>query len=298
MSSLKIIPAIITKEWNENPLRLIILLAILSRIVAVIFSKGFGWFDDHFLIIESSQSWVDGFDYNKWLPSSGNEIPTGHNLFYAGIHYVIFKGFAYLGFNDPQAKMYIIRLLHAALSIVTVVLGYRIAFKQGGLKAARLAGLLLAVLWLFPFLSVRNLIEFTCVPFLVWGSWILMNNDKYRYSTINGLIAGLVLGLAFCMRFQSLIYIGGIGLALLLLGRWKAAFMTGIGILITAFVCLGSIDIYLWGYPFAELIEYVRYNIYHSGEYIIGPWYQYLLVIFGITYVRLLDGLYKIGKKI
>ncbi len=270
----------INREWKANPLRIIIVLAIITRLIAVIFSKGFGWFDDHFLIIEASQSWVDGFDYNKWLPGSeGNTGPTGHNLFYTGIHYVLFKLFAFLGFDHPQGKMYIIRLLHAALSMIVVILGYRLTLKIGGQKAAGVSGLLLAVLWLFPFISVRNLVEFTCVPFLLYGTWILMNNETKRNHFLQGLFAGLILGIAFCMRFQSMIYIGGIGLGLLILGRWKEAVTAGIGVIITVFLLLATIDIYIWGYPFAELIEYINYNMHSYAEYTIGPWYQYILVL-------------------
>ena len=274
------IVAEINREWEENPLRVIILLAIVSRLVAVIFSRGFGWFDDHFLIIEASQSWVDGFDYNRWLPESeGNNGPTGHNLFYTGLHYVLFRFFSFLGFDDPQGKMYVIRFLHAALSMVVVILGYKITLKIGGKKAAGISGLLLAVLWMFPFISVRNLVEFTCVPFLFWGTWILINDEKKRNPFLKGLLAGLILGIAFCMRFQSMVYIGGIGLGLLILGRWKEAITTGIGVLITAFLLLATIDIYVWGYPFAELMEYIDYNMHSYAEYNIGPWYQYILVI-------------------
>ena len=161
----------IKREWEENPLRLIVIVAVIFRLIAVVFSKGFGWFDDHFLIIEASQSWVDGYDYNKWLPATeGNNGPTGHNLFYTGLHFLLFKLFRSMGFIDPQGKMYVIRLFHAALSMLVVILGFRMADHLGDKKAARLAGLLLAVLWIFPFISVRNLVEFTCVPFLLWGT--------------------------------------------------------------------------------------------------------------------------------
>ena len=270
-------------QWENHPLRLILLLAVLSRLFAVIFAKGFGWFDDHFLIIEASQSWVDGYDYNSWLPTTeGNAGPTGHNLFYTGLHYVFFKFCSWIGFDSPQGKMYIVRALHAALSLLIVTIGYKITFLSDRKETARLVGLLLAILWIFPFVSVRNLVEFTCVPFLLWGTWILIKNNEGKKHGIQGFLAGLVLGLAFSMRFQSLIYIGGIGLGLIILGRWKEAFSAALGIIIAAFLCLGTIDIFLWGYPFAELTEYIRYNMYNYGEYISGPWYQYLLVILGI----------------
>ncbi|RLD81886.1 MAG: hypothetical protein DRJ15_03125 [Bacteroidetes bacterium] len=274
----------ISHLFKQHPFRVILVLAVIIRLVAVIFSKGFGWFDDHFLIIEASQSWVDGYDYNRWLPGSeGNTGPGGHNFFYAGLHFIIFKFFSYIGFTDPQGKMYVVRLLHAALSLAVVVLGYRITLKLSGQKGANIAGLLLALLWLFPFISVRNLIEFTCVPFLLWGSWILMDKEKKRKLLLNGFLAGLVLGIAFCMRFQSMVYIGGIGLGLMLLGRWKEAFGTGFGVIVSAFLFMGSIDIFIWGYPFAELIEYINYNMYNYAEYTVGPWYQYILVLLLLT---------------
>ena len=273
----------IRQEWETHPLRLIVILAVFFRLLAVIFSKGFGWFDDHFLIIEASQSWVDGYDYNRWLPwTEGNNGPGGHNMFYTGLHFLFFKLCALIGFEDPQAKMFVVRLLHAALSMVVVVLGYRMTKKLAGLKAARLAGLLLAILWIFPFVSVRNLVEFTCVPFLIWGSWLFIKNEKPSNPLLHGFLAGIILGIAFSMRFQSMIYIGGIGLGLMILGRWKEMLATAAGVLVAAFLFVGSIDIFIWGYPFAEFLEYVNYNMHSYAEYPEGPWYQYILVIFSL----------------
>ena len=60
--------------------RTIVFFAILIRIVAAIFSPGYGMHDDHFLIVEASASWVDGFDYNHWLPWS-----PGSRVFQRGI---------------------------------------------------------------------------------------------------------------------------------------------------------------------------------------------------------------------
>ncbi|MCB0484019.1 MAG: hypothetical protein KDC37_05600, partial [Flavobacteriales bacterium] len=52
----------------KYPLPTVLLLALVPRLVAAIFSKGYGMHDDHFLVIEAAQSWLDGFDYNRWLP--------------------------------------------------------------------------------------------------------------------------------------------------------------------------------------------------------------------------------------
>ena len=77
--------------WERKPLSLILWLAVFLRLISVIFAKGWGMHDDHFLVIEASQSWVDGVDYNYWLPgNAANNPPQGHSWFYVGIHYFIF----------------------------------------------------------------------------------------------------------------------------------------------------------------------------------------------------------------
>ncbi|MCC7051238.1 MAG: hypothetical protein IT239_05605, partial [Bacteroidia bacterium] len=70
---------------NKRPLAFVLLVAFIPRFIAAIFSKGYGMHDDHFLVIEAAQSWVNGYDYNAWLPwTQGNQGPSGHSLFYVG----------------------------------------------------------------------------------------------------------------------------------------------------------------------------------------------------------------------
>lgn len=60
----------------------ILILAIIFRLITALLSQGFGWHDDHFLVIEASQYWVDGYDYNDWLPESRETPqPQGHSFF-------------------------------------------------------------------------------------------------------------------------------------------------------------------------------------------------------------------------
>ena len=56
------------KKINLENYKLILLAALIARLIAVLFSQGYGMHDDHFLIIESSNSWANGTDYNNWLP--------------------------------------------------------------------------------------------------------------------------------------------------------------------------------------------------------------------------------------
>ena len=272
----------IIEMWENQPLKLILLLAVLFRLIAAMFSKGYGMHDDHFLVIEPAQSWVDGYDYNRWLPgSTETPTPSGHSFLYVGIHYLIFLFMKFAGIFNPQTKMFIIRLLHAAFSLITISFGYKIASKLSDLKTARLTGLMLALLWFMPFLSVRNLVEIVCIPFLVFGSWLIIENwDKEnRMKYFFG--AGLIIGLGFSVRFQIITFAFGLGLAILLKFRWKEAILYGTGFFLSAISVQGGIDYFVWGKPFMELGEYIRYNAENATSYITNSWYNYILLILG-----------------
>ncbi|NVO18366.1 MAG: glycosyltransferase family 39 protein [Bacteroidetes bacterium] len=251
--------------------------------LAVIFSRGFGMHDDHFLVIEPAQAWADGINYQGWFPgSSPFTQPDGHSLLYSGFHYLLFCFFNSLGFRDPQAKMLIIRLLHAFFSLITIWMGFKITERIAGKKEAGLVGLLLSLLWFMPMMNVRNLVEFVCIPFMVTGIWLLLKDQGKYNKAWDYLLSGLVLGLGFSVRFQTAMFIGGAGLALLIKGQWKNAFIFSAGILLSILPVQGILDYKIWHQPFAEFMEYVRYNIEAANNYITGPWYNYILLLSGI----------------
>ena len=271
------------KLWNDKPLAVILFVAAFFRLIAVIFSKGYGMHDDHFLVIEAAQSWVDGADYNNWLPSETNKMvtPSGHSLLYPGLHYLLFKGLQFCGMYDAQLKMYVVRLLHAAWSMIIVYLGFKIAFKLEGIKAAKMAGGLLAILFFMPMMSVRNLVEFVCIPPLLYATWIVIKNESNtKYSAL--ILAGLMLSLAFNIRFQTILFIGGFGLALLVQMKWKETLWVVVGFLIGLAFVQATTDMIIWHQPFMELREYVRYNLENSDQYPNSKWFTYLLLIGGI----------------
>lgn len=264
-----------------TPLQQIIGLGILFRLIAVVFSKGFGWFDDHFLIIEAAQSWADGQDYNHWLPSidAPGRQAQGHPLFYAGIHFVLFKLFAFLGINDPQNKMTIIRLLHAFYSLTIISYGYKIAEYYSGKKTALYTAGFLSLFWFMPFLSVRNLAEFVCIPPLLMATWLLIKEKKIHHF----FFAGILLGIAFSIRFQSIIYSVGIAVALLnnkITLKYMMSCLAGFVLLVS--ITQGLTDYLLWHKAFAELTEYIHYNLSNAGSFGYNIWHMYFDVIVGI----------------
>ncbi len=267
--------------YAEYPLKTILLAGLFFRLLAVIFSKGYGWVDDQFLIIEIAQSWVDGVDYYGWLPDAqGLHQPSGFSFFYVGLHYLLFKFLEWIHITDPQSKMYIVRLLHALWSLLIISGGYKIAEHLDGKRSAILTGWILALLWLFPFLSVRNLVEYVSIPLLITGVLLIVNGKPKK--SWHWLWIGFLFGLAFNIRFQTLIFTGGVGLVMLYHRKWKETFIVAAGVLSAIIIFQGGIDYLVWHKPFVQLAGYINYNLHHAHDYLTGPWYFYFIVILGL----------------
>ena len=271
------------KGWmRDRPLAALTVIAVLPRLLAAIFSQGYFAHDDHFLIIEAAGSWVQAPEYSSWLPWNqvGVPHPSGHSMVYVGLHFLLFSVLDGIGITDPKSVMIVVRLFHAFFSLIVVRVGYRIALQLGGTAIAWRTGLFLALFYFMPFLAVRNLVEVVCIPFLMLGSWWLLKDEARSIRSI--LIAGIWIGLAINIRFQTIFFAAGPGLVLLLMRRWIPAVTYGLGVALPLVVLQGGIDLFLWGRPFAELAEYVLYNMANTTTYFDQPWYNYLLLLLGI----------------
>jgi hypothetical protein len=81
MSILKKINTFYRESLAQRPLTTILIIALIVRLVAAVYAKGYGMHDDHYLVIEASQSWVDGTDFDNWLPKSqADPKPEGHSI--------------------------------------------------------------------------------------------------------------------------------------------------------------------------------------------------------------------------
>lgn len=282
---LKLMDSISTlqKLYKENPLKIILFVAISIRLLAAFFSQGFGMHDDHFLVIEAAQAWVDGIIVpGQPIKVGAPVIADGHSLSYMGLHYLLFRILAFLNITDPQFKMLIVRLIHASVSVLSVWLAYKITEKLSNRKDASLVGILLALLWFLPMLSVRNLVEIFCIPFTLLSTWIIVRSTDFKNQFLWYLLAGFIAGLSISVRFQLIVFVGGMGLVLLLQRKWLHTLAFGIGTFLSIILLQGWVDYVLFGYPFAEFIEYVNYNIKAAYSYITGPWYNYILLLAGI----------------
>lgn len=261
--------------YNDKPLQVILVIAFAVRLIAVIFAKGYGMHDDHFGPIQ--QPYEIMRDYSIWTE---RENVHGHSIVYPTIHFYAFKMMESFSINDPQDKMLIVRFLHALYSLLIVFFGYKLIEKSFNPEIARLAGWLLALFWLFPFMSVRNLVEMVAVPPLIAGFYYAIRKEN-KWDVI---IAGALFGISFVFRYHVLLLAGGIGLVFLLNKEFLDTIKFGIALIFSAFIFQGTADWMAWGYPFAAFMEYFFYNSASSNytAYTLGPWYQYILLLIGI----------------
>lgn len=253
--------------------------AIAFRLIAVIFSQGYGMHDDHFLIIEASTSWVDGYDYNNWLPwTEGNKGPDGHSFSYVGLNYIYFLIMKFFGVADPKILMLFNRLIHAALSMIIVVYGIKITRKFSTEQNAVRVGWLLALAWAIPLLSVRNLVETAATPLLILGFWYLIREKGIK----DFLWAGLLIGFAVSFRYQIGVFAIGLAAYYFFQWKWKPFLLFCSGVLIVFLITQGVVDYMIWGYPFAEMLGYIMYNMKEGTAYMPNQnYFMYFMVLAG-----------------
>lgn len=287
-----------SSEWPT--FRIIILAALVVRLIAAFFSPGYGMFDDHFLVIEPAASWADGFDFDYWLPwtAENGGTPKGHSFSYIGLNFFYFSAMKAIGINDPKTLMLFNRIIHALFSMLVVIYGIKITRKLAGDQLAKTLGWFLAVLWIMPFVSVRNLVEFSAVPFLIMGVWYLIR-DRNKYDL---LVAGLLVGMSVSFRYQVGVFAVGIAAVYFFRFQWKPFLLYCLGVLITFTITQGLVDFLIWGYPFAEFLAYSIYNANQGTQYMPNQNYgMYFFVLMGSFLVPLgiamMAGFFKSWKK-
>ena len=277
-----------TLKIDFSSFKVILFAALIVRVIAAIFSQGYGMHDDHFLVVEASTSWVDGYDYNGWLPwSDGNRgKPEGHSFSYVGLNYIFFYIVKFFGFSDPKVLMILNRLFHGLLSLLVVYFGMKITEQLSNRKNAVTVGWLLALLSVMPFLAVRNLVELAALPYLIWGVWLLVKplNLKLNLNlNFNLLYAGLLIGLAVSFRYQIAVFAIAVGAYYFFKWQFKNFFLFTIGLMITFGITQGFVDYLIWGYPFAEFISYSTYNMEEGTQYLPNSnYFMYFWVLMGV----------------
>lgn len=195
------------KNWiKKYPLWTCLIVAFLLRLPAVVYSRGYMASDDHY---ETVQIAYDAVRYGllndsglmKWNAVASADIarsPLYVLFLYSSMYIQKIVGIINL---DPM--MYLIRFIHALLSLLTVWFGYRYVEKTTAKKGyAVLTALILGGHFLLPYLSVRNLIEQVSADILVPALFFAYMGTKEKSGRLL-LLSGILSGLAWMIRFNT-----------------------------------------------------------------------------------------------
>ncbi|MGH7701904.1 MAG: glycosyltransferase family 39 protein [Gemmatimonadales bacterium] len=177
----------------------LLLLGALLRLLSAGFSPGFLTVDDHHVLVEQASHLADGIS----LPPSYQR-----SFLYPWVVSLVMIAARAAGIASPTMEMLVIRLLQGAVSLLAIVLVFRILERRADRESAILGGLLVAALFVFPVTSVHQFEEVACqVPLLAGCWWLVRAENAEARAPALGLLAGLAIGTALILRFQLLSFV-------------------------------------------------------------------------------------------
>lgn len=205
----------------RHPLSLILLLAIVLKILAAIFTSG--WMtESNFNCYTIPNSWLE----NQWIVYISRLILGAFSLLIITIAYRITK---------------------------------IIADKTTALEIATFGALLWAVpfVTVHPFAAVVALPFMLYGTLLILKQQCLLDNHEIeKFHRTSFIIAGFCLGLGFAVYYGSLIYYIGILLTLFILKNWKGALMTLIGYVVAVGITQTIVDLVIYHKPFVAMTRF------------------------------------------
>lgn len=155
-----------------------------------------------------------------------------------------------LGIGDSQGMMLLSRSLYAIVSLFTVSMVYRICDLTSNKQNAWLLALIPAFSCIMPsFGIIENASAFLGLPLMLYGANVVLRQEVLRQNNLNEnvhrssfLIAGIMLGLGICVWYESAFIVLSILLILCIRRNFRGALLTFIGVLISI-VALGLL---LW----------------------------------------------------
>ncbi|MBM4165571.1 MAG: hypothetical protein FJ218_01385 [Ignavibacteria bacterium] len=184
----------------KHPLRFLLLIGFVVRIIAAIFSKGFLTLDDHFNLVVDAD-----------MLARGIQLPLDYkdSVLYPWSVSLIMSGMRFLGNTSPDTEMLVIRLSQAVFSTLGIFFVYRILQKIDGEESANLGGLLYATYFLLPITSVHQFEESVCQVPLLASLWLSVKKTEQQkeMEKWNAVLAGIFLGIALIIRFPLLSFV-------------------------------------------------------------------------------------------
>jgi len=268
---------------RKHPFLTVIIAAAVLRLLSVLVSQGYMAHDDHFETVRIAWTWHhDGMfqpdETLRWVgkPEIGVLRSAAYNMFLLGLMDVT----SAVGIEYLDIHMYFSRLIHALLSMLPVIFGYRYLRKETDQKTALAGGMILSMHFLMPFLSVRNLVEMVSAD-LLFPALYFAHRSMKEESDRDAYLAAALGGLAFMIRMHVGLALVSVPFAMVISRRrWRQAIIFSAAIL-TMVALQGLLDVYTHGKFLGSVTNYITGNLSRPPT-IPAPWYRYILLIIGI----------------
>jgi hypothetical protein len=260
----------------------LLVFAGLLRLLAAVFSGGFLASDDHNVVIGAADQIASGV---------GGGLPATfeRTVLYPGVIAAIMTIARHIGIHDPGIEMLLVRLFHAAYSLLVVYFVYRLVERLLSREKAMLAGLLAAAFYAMPVTAVHQLEESVCqVPLLAACWWWQRTEDRHQPSAVWGSLAGAALGTALILRLPLIGFVGAFLLLVLLrpqpvMARDKLAFLGGLAVVVVLQGYSNALINHQWGYSFAQrlgpMLHLQRMAVESDGYPSNPPWHYVLTLL-------------------
>jgi phosphatidylinositol glycan class B len=260
------------------------LVALAVHLVAAFRSLGWNHLDEHFQVLEFA---------NAMLGRTPRELlaweypaqmrPALQPAFYA----LVARAWLGLGVDNPFTWAASFRVLSALLSW-TALVALALAAARGfaGRAAARWVWPTFALTWFLPYLHARTSSENVSAALVLLGlSWLwwrlgpgLAREGERALPLPDALGVGLLLGLAFEVRYQVGVMVAGVGLWALFVRRVRRAGLVGLTAGLLVAVAVGTaVDRWFYGSWVFAPWNYLRINVFEhkAASFGVSPWWMY-----------------------
>ncbi|MFL5356205.1 glycosyltransferase family 39 protein [Archangium sp.] len=188
-----------------------------------------------------------------------------------------------LGLEHPWALASVVWLCCAAVQAWGSLALYRLVEERDGREAALLAAAVHVTWGGWLLYAARPLADSLSVAPLL-GSLLWARRARVRDGLREGFWCGLLLGLAFVVRYPSAVFGVPLAVSLLAARRWRsvAGAAVGVGAVLLG---LGVLDWLTWGEPWHSVWKYFQFNLFQGGAARFGtqPWWWYLPKLVGMV---------------
>ncbi len=234
------------------PLGTYLLLALLLRLPAVLFARGYGYDDQQFQSVDPAWHLATG---QAWHPT-WEWIDGIRSWVYPHALAAVFRVGMALGLEQPCALMTFARGVHAGVSLLPLLLLWLLVMRWRPVPSPRPVLMLAAVSGLFLVTGVQPAASGVAATFAVAAA-IAVAGPGTRWPALGGLL----LGLAFTCRFQDALFGPALLGVLLWQHRWRAAAAFSLAC-VPGIVLQGCVDLATTGAFLSSPFGYVYENVF------------------------------------